>query len=167
MAGARFPAELWSAPGSGGESASSVLGDARSISELLQSQPPTGKMTTRRTPEYLRWRYGLRSLDYRAAIMAGGVAAGVAFFRVRRRGPAREATVCDVLAPGGDRSGERHLIREVARSSRADYVLRVPKVRGGGIPLLHQGPIITTRPIESRAPTVDRWALSLGDVELL
>lgn len=167
MAGARFPAELWSAPGAGGESAPSVLDDTGSILELLQSQPATGKMTTRRTREYLQWRYGLPSLDYRAAIMPGGVAAGVAFFRVRRRGPAREATVCDVLVAGDDHSGERHLIREVATSSGADYVLRVPKLRGGGVPLPRQGPIITTRPIESRAPTVDGWALSLGDVELL
>jgi GNAT superfamily N-acetyltransferase len=168
MARARVPAELWSASGAGGESAPSVLDATGSISELLQSQPRTGRMTTRRTLEYLRWRYGLPLLDYRAAVMPGGVAAGVAFFRVRRRGPAREAALCDVLVPGEDPSGARHLIREVTKCARADYVLRVPAPRDRGIPLPRQGPVITTRTIEGCAPAVpEGWALSLGDLELL
>lgn len=166
MARARFPAELWSASGAGGESARKVLEDTGSISELLESQARTGRLTTRRTVEYLRWRYGLPLLDYRAAVMPGGVAAGVAFFRVRRRGPAREATLCDVLVPGNDPSGARRLIREVASCARADYVIRVPTGRGG-VPLPRQGPIITTRAVEHRAPAVpDEWVPSLGDLEL-
>jgi len=167
MARARFPAELWSASGAGGESAPSVLDHAGSMSELLRLQPRTGRLTTRRTVEYLRWRYGLPLLDYRVAVMPGGIAAGVAFFRVRRRGAAREATLCDVLVPGDDPSASRQLIRDVAGRARADYVLRVPTARDGGIPLPRQGPILTTRTIERRAPAFDRWALSLGDVELL
>jgi hypothetical protein len=167
MARARFPAELWSAPGAGGESAPRVLEDAGSMSELLRSQPRTGRMTTRRTVEYLRWRYGFPLLDYRAAVMPEGVAAGVALFRVRRRGPAREAALCEVLVPGDDPSGARRLVRDVARCARADYVLRVATSRDGSVPLPYQGPIITTRAIGGRAPALDGWALSLGDVELL
>jgi Acetyltransferase (GNAT) domain len=167
MARARLPAELWSVHDAGGESAPSVLDDMGSISKLLRSLPRTGRMTTRRTVEYLRWRYGLPLLDYRAVVMRGGISSGVAFFRVRRRGPAREATLCDVLVPGDDPSGARRLIRDVARRARADYVLAVPTVRGA-IPLPRQGPIITTRAIERRAPAVpEGWALSLGDLELL
>jgi GNAT superfamily N-acetyltransferase len=167
MARARFPAELWSAEGAGGESAPSVLDDAGSISELLRSQPRTGRMRTRRTAEYLQWRYALPSLDYRAAVMPRGVAAGVALFRVRRRGPAREAALCEVLAPDDDPSVARRLVRDVVRCARADYVLRVATARDGCVPLPGQGPIITHRTIGGRAPAFDGWALSLGDVELL
>jgi hypothetical protein len=168
MARARIPAELWSVHDAGCESAPSVLEDIESISKLLRSLPRPGRMTTRRTAEYLRWRYGLPLLDYRAAVMPGGVATGVAFFRVRRRGPAREATLCDVLVPGDDPSGTRRLVRDVARHARADYVLRVPTARDGGIPLPRQGPIITARALERRAPAVpDAWTPSLGDLELL
>jgi len=167
MTRARFPADLWSASGAGGEPARCVLEDTGSISELLKSQARVKTLRTRRSVEYLRWRYGLPLLDYRAAIMPGGINAGVAFFRVRRRGPAREATVCDLLVPRHDRSGERHLIRQVAQCSRSDYVLCVPKVRAGGIPLPRQGPTITTRTVERRAPRVpDGWVPSLGDLEL-
>lgn len=167
MARARLPAELWSVRDAGGESASSVLDDIGSISKLLDSLPQTGRMTTRHTVEYLRWRYGLPRLDYRALVMPGGIAAGMAFFRVRRRGPAREATLCDVFVPGDNPSGARRLIRDVARRARADYVLAVSTVRGA-IPLPRQGPIITTRTVERRAPAVpDGWVPSLGDLELL
>jgi hypothetical protein len=167
MARARLPADLWSVHDAGGESAPSVLEDIGSVSKLLHSLARTGMMTTRRTVEYLRWRYGLPLLDYRAVVMRGEIAAGVAFFRVRRRGPAREATLCDVLVPGDDRSGARRLIRDVARRARADYVLAVQTARGA-IPLPRQGPIITTRAIERNAPAVpEGWAPSLGDLELL
>jgi GNAT superfamily N-acetyltransferase len=168
MAGARVPADLWSAPDPGGEPVPAVLEDEGAIAELLDSLPRRHAMATRRSVHYLRWRYGFPPLDYRAALMPGGVASGVALFRVRRRGAAREAALCEVLAPGGDTAGGRSLVREVARVARADYVLRVATARDGCVPLPRQGPILTTRSVERDAPDYPKdWALALGDVELL
>jgi hypothetical protein len=168
MARARVPADLWSAPDAGGDPAPAVLEDEGAIAELLHSQPRRRGMATRRSVHYLRWRYGFPPLDYRAAVMPGGVANGVALFRVRRRGAAREAALCEVLAPGGDTAGGRSLVREVARSARADYVVRVATTRDGCFPLPRQGPILTTRSLEQDSPDdPNDWALALGDVELL
>lgn len=168
MASARAPAQLWSAKGAGGDAASAVLADGAAISALLGSQPRAPAMATRRSAEYLRWRYGFPPLDYRALALRGDVGAGVALFRVRRRGPAREATLCELLVPEGDATSGRRLVREVARSSGADYVLRVAGARDGCFPLPRQGPVLTTRPLRDAAPPGRQdWALSLGDVELL
>jgi hypothetical protein len=168
MARARVPAEQWSAPDPGGEPAPAVLADDQAITALLESQPQGRAMATRRSTEYLRWRYGFGPLDYRAVVMAGGVDEGLGLFRVRRRGTAREAAMCEVLTPGGDPAGGRRLVRKVARTARADYVVRVAARRDGCVRLPRQGPILTTRSLERDAPAEPGgWALSLGDVELL
>jgi GNAT superfamily N-acetyltransferase len=168
MARARVPAEQWSAADAGGEPARVVLEADGPIAELLGSRPRGHALATRRSVHYLRWRYGFAPLDYRAAVMPGGVGDGVAVFRVRRRGAAREAAVCEVLAPGCDPAAGRRLVREVAHTARADYVLRVAAARDGCIPLPRQGPILTTRSLERDAPGEAKdWALALGDVELL
>jgi hypothetical protein len=124
-------------------------------------------MATRRSLEFLRWRYGFPPLDYRGVALRGDVATGLALFRVRRRGAAREATLCELLVPEGDTTSGRRLVRTVARTVGADYLLRVAGPRDGCVPLPRQGPILTTRPLPDGAPAPREWALSLGDVELL
>jgi GNAT superfamily N-acetyltransferase len=167
MAMARVPAELWSVQSSAGEPAASVLEDSKSISELLASQPRSDAMVTRRSVEYLRWRYGFAPLDYRAVVLRDNAARGLALFRVRRRGSAHEAVLCDVLAREGDRAGGRRLAREVARTAGADYLLRVAGPRDACVPLPGQGPILTWRPVRnSLRPGHGDWGLTLGDVEL-
>ena len=167
MASARVPAELWSAGAAGGEPAPAVLEDRGQMSELLGSQPPARAMATKRSAEYLRWRYGFPPLDYRAVVMPGGVANGVALFRVRRRGAAREAVLCEALTPGGESAAGRRLVRAAAHAAGADYLLRVAGAQDGCVPLPRQGPILTTRSINSEAaPASSEWALTLGDVEL-
>lgn len=168
MASARAPAELWSAKGAGGEAASAVLAEGAAISALLSAQPPASGMATRRSVDYLRWRYGFPPLDYRTVALRGDVTAGMALFRVRCRGSAREAALCELFAPEGDAVVRRRLVREVARTARADYVLRVSGARDGCIMLPRQGPVLTMRPLQATAPRRPRdWALTLGDVELL
>jgi GNAT superfamily N-acetyltransferase len=167
MAGARMPADLWSAQSDAGEPAAAVLGDNRAISALLSSRPSSRALVTRRSVEYLRWRYGFRPLDYRAVVMHGDVGAGVAVFRVRRRGSAREAALCEVLAPEGDPLRGRELVGEVARTAGADYVLRVARSRDGCVPLPRLGPVLTYRTLhDSPQPGQRDWNLALGDVEL-
>jgi GNAT superfamily N-acetyltransferase len=167
MAGARAPAGLWSAEGAGGEPAAALLESDAAISEVLRSQPLPHAMATRRSVAYLRWRYGFSPLDYRAVVAAGDPAAGLALFRVRERGTAREATLCEVLVPEGHPATARRLVRDVARAAGADYLLRVAASRDGCVPLPRQGPVLTWRPLGEPGRHARRdWDLTLGDVEL-
>jgi GNAT superfamily N-acetyltransferase len=167
MAGARAPADRWSIESGAGDAAAAVLEDDKPVSELLSSQPHALGLATRRSVEYLRWRYGFGPLGYRAIVVRGDVAEGLALFRVRRRGTASEAALCEVLAPGGDRATGRRLVRDVAAAAGADYLLRVAGARDGCVSLPRQGPILTWRPLcDTLHPRRQDWNLTLGDVEL-
>jgi GNAT superfamily N-acetyltransferase len=171
MLASRVPADRWPLPGGPGAPAVEVLGDARVDALLAALAPPIG-LRTRRTRDYLTWRYGFAPLGYRALTAGTDPAEGVAVFRVRRRGKAAEAALCEVLVPGTSTSAARHLGRAVARATGADYVVRLGRATpaGGFLPLPRQGPILTWRALDTNAvaaPTLDDWQLSLGDVELL
>jgi hypothetical protein len=166
MTGARVPADVWSAGAAGGEPAPNVLEDGATISELLSSQPNRRGLVTKRSVDYLRWRYGFPPLDYRAVVMPGGVTAGVGIFRVRRRGAAREAALCEVIVPEGEARRERWLVREAARVAGADYVVRVAGARDGCVRLPRQGPVLTTLPLAGGTAATKGWSLALGDLEL-
>ncbi len=107
-------------------------------------------------------------LAYRAIAAPGGLQDGVAFFRIRRRGDAREAALSDVIANGGDTRGVAALTRAVTRAADADYVIRLGAgvvAPGGLIRLPGQGPLLTWRALKSPVPP-ESWDLSLGDIEL-
>jgi hypothetical protein len=170
MRASRVPAERWPVATTVGVDAASSLADDR-VGDLLASVgPPTG-FRTARTVEYLRWRYGLAALGYRAIALDNDPAAGLAVFRLRRRGDAVEVGVSDVLVPHAAAGAARHLLRAVARDTGADYAVRVgrPLLRAGFIPFPRQGPLLTWRPLADRsaAPARGDLDLALGDVELL
>jgi predicted N-acetyltransferase YhbS len=167
---ARVPADRWSVPARGGHSAPDVLADPR-LPDLLASAPPATGLGTHRTPEYLRWRYGFGPLAYRAVTLDGDLRSGLAVFRLRRRGPALECALCDVVAPAGEPRAQHALMRRVARESGADYVIRLggPAFdRCGFVRLPGQGPVLTWNALADDSPggRIDDWALTLGDVEL-
>ena len=122
------------------------------------------------TPELLRWRYGDPLLGYRAITAPDGPAGGLALFRIRRRGAAREAALSEVLVPDGDHRTARRLVRNVLATADADYVLTLRSTTTGGTglwPLPGQGPTLTARTLSTEAPpALPDWALSLGDIEL-
>ena len=170
MAGARVPAERWSTPTPAGDPAVEVLA-SDGVVGLLGSLAPDDRLHTRRTPEYLRWRYGFGPLAYRVVTVSSDVAEGLAVFRLRRRGSALECAVCDAMVPGGDPATLRSLLRVVVRSSGADYAIRLggPSMRRAGfVRLPRQGPVLTWRPLRQEAPggSLDHWDLTLGDIEL-
>jgi predicted N-acetyltransferase YhbS len=170
VARARVPADRWSVPAHGGHPAPDMLADPR-LADLLASAPPAGGLGTHRTPEYMRWRYGFGPLAYRAVTLDGDLRSGLAVFRLRRRGPAVECALCDVVTPAGVRGAPRTLMRRVARESGADYVIRLggPAVdRRGFLRLPGQGPVLTWCALVDEVPGghIDDWALTLGDVEL-
>jgi predicted N-acetyltransferase YhbS len=170
LARARVPADLWSVPSDGGCPAPEVLAHT-GLADLLASAGPARGLATHRTPEYLRWRYGFAPLAYRAVMLDDDVRSGLAVFRLRRRGPARECALCEVVAPGGDSAAHRALVRTVARECGGDYLIRVggPAVdRSGFVGAPGQGPVLTWYPLADDPPgsRLDDWALTLGDVEL-
>jgi hypothetical protein len=155
-----------------GAPAAQLLDDAR-VAALVDALGPPRGLRTARTAAYLRWRYGLAALGYRAIAIDDDPGAGLAVFRLRQRGRAVEAGVSEVLVPGNGAAAERHLLRMIARQARADYAVRVSTdrlaIRSGYVPFPRQGPRLTYRPLaDSRpAPTLDDLDLALGDVELL
>jgi GNAT superfamily N-acetyltransferase len=138
IAKARVPAQRWSLPTEAGIPMSELA--TADLAPLLASQPPAAGLRTRRTLEYLRWRFGFAPLAYRCVLATGDPADGLAVFRLRRRGGATEAAYA--ISTAG------------LSLLRAGYV-RVPR----------QGPTLTWRPLcMHELPAA--WALSLGDVEL-
>ena len=129
LARARTPADKWSAPSSAGVPVAEVLADAGAVEALLAAARPDPahdqRLRTARTPEFLAWRYGFAPLHYRAVVAPGGVADGVVVFRVRRRGAALEAAVCEQIVPVGDDrtapcAGAAGAARDSGRPRRAD-----------------------------------------------
>lgn len=177
MARARVPADKWSMDVAVGERAAEVFVDAGGLDELLASQPPCRGLRTQRTPTFVRWRYGLDALHYRVLLRTSRVEDGFAVFRVRRRGAAVEATVCDVVAPDGDARLTRSLAASVMKRVQPDYAIRVtPRtdrairrpVDGRWVGLPRQGPILTWRALaRTGKPELSAWDLRLGDIELL
>jgi GNAT superfamily N-acetyltransferase len=164
---ARVPAELWSFPSNGGVPAAEALADD-GLGELLDGQPHVRGAVTRRSVAFLRWRYGLPELGYRAVTGTRGVRDGVALFRVRRRGSALETAICDVLAPGGNRRTISALARDALHIAEGGHGVGLGPVRPRGfVGLPRSGPILTRRALASDAPVdLGAWVLSLGDVEL-
>ena len=165
---ARVPAERWSAETTAGDPAADVLADDAARAELLASLPTGLALRTNRTPAYLRWRYASSLLGYRAIVGTRGLAGGVVLFRVRRRGPAREVALCDLLVPRGDPRVARRLVEARLHGADADYLIRL----GGGVVgpgkmvrLPRQGPLLTWRAVTD--PVLPHeWDLTLGDIEL-
>ncbi|MGH8773901.1 MAG: GNAT family N-acetyltransferase [Jiangellaceae bacterium] len=168
VARARTPADKWSVQSSAGEAADKVLADQVAVSALLASLP-AGGLRTRRTPRYLAWRYGFGPLQYRAVTSGASGSGGMVIFRLRRRGAALEAAVCEELVPGHDAATTRNLLRRVLRESRADHAVRVAgdAPRAGFLPMPGQGPQLVWRGVgQSEMPEPASWKLTLGDVEL-
>ncbi len=168
IAKARVPAERWSTPSTAGEAAADVLADAPAVDALLARRAPRAQLATNVTGEFLRWRFGTPLLGYRALVAPGGVADGLAIFRIRARGSAREAALVSLLTPAGDRRSAAGLVKELARVADADYVLGLggrPVWPGAMVRLPGVGPMLTCRPIgDAVAPS--QWDLTLGDIEL-
>lgn len=165
LRGARRPAEKWSEPAEAGAPADNV--DPELLGGLVAGPTPAG-LRTRLSPDLLRWRFGLDDLNYR--IWApDGPDAGVIYFRVRRRGTARECAVSLLLTPADRPARARELIAGLSRVVDADYLLtlgrRWPGSRSVAVP--GQGPILAARSLASEAPSsVADWDLQLGDIEL-
>jgi GNAT superfamily N-acetyltransferase len=130
--------------------------------------------------DYLRWRYAqVPGLDYRAVpVRDSGRLTGLGIGRLRRRGPLTEFTLSEVIHGSDDLSAARTILHEAAHSSGADHVAThvapgTPTSRAllprGYLTTRRVGLTLTTRPLRPLPLDVtdpDRWALTLGDVEV-
>jgi GNAT superfamily N-acetyltransferase len=166
---ARVPADKWSSESAAGLPAPEALADREGVAALLATTAVPAGYATRRSPDYLAWRYGFDPLRYRAILAGSSVEDGLVIFRVRQRGSAREAVLCDLLVPEDRRRIGAHLARKVVQATGADYALRVggPVLGAGFVPLPRQGPILTWRTLaDAPPPALSDWQLTMGDVEL-
>jgi GNAT superfamily N-acetyltransferase len=170
MARARVPAAKWSTPTPAGRRAEVALDD-QGLTALLGATGDGGaRLRTEHTLEHLRWRYRFAPLHYRAVVGPDGVGSGLAVFRLRRRGRALEATVCELLAP--EPSVARGLLSQISAATGADYLIVAGTAAAARsrhlVPLPGQGPVLTWRALASPgpAPALADWDLSLGDLEL-
>ena len=167
MLRSRTPAERWSSSSTLGTNAAEILKDAGDIQALLDSRPEVAALRTHHTAESLAWRFGSLMLSYRIVTGASGIEDGIAIVRVRERGDAREAALCEVIAPANSARARKALVKAVTKNVDADYVLSLGVNRDGLLPLPRQGPILTWRGItNTHMPALGEWSLTLGDIEL-
>ena len=160
---ARVPSDLWSQPVAFGVPAAEVLDDAPVLDELLARLRNGDGYRTARSARYLRWRYVEGPMAYRALVADSGVSAGALIFRARRRGPATEVVLDDILAP--TKRVRRQLVRRLLDAPGHHVVGAPADLRG--LPLAGLGPILTWRALaERRPPGLADFAFSLGDIEL-
>jgi GNAT superfamily N-acetyltransferase len=167
------------APPVAADMAATVLGDADAVARLLHREPTSRGLATERDPAYLAWRYGAAPLlGYRAvAETRGSELAGVAIFRVRRRGGLWESTIAEVLA-GGAAGMTRRLLRRVVGAAPVDHLTfhapaGSPAVRAARLAGFLPSPagvrlVVNPRRDGIRPDPTDlrAWALSLGDLEV-
>jgi len=171
---ARVPASRTAVLIHAGDTPRDAFADHDALDDLLATISDIHGLRTRRFPEFFAWRYGHEPLHYRVVTAGSSIADGFAVFHLRRRGPALEAVLCDVVVPSPTEPAARHLrhrlAREVARLSGADYVLRMgprtitadPFVR---VPRI--GPVLTFRTLRGwTPPRLGRWHVTMGDIEL-
>ena len=152
-----------------GERPEDVFSDTAAVDRLFTRVAGHTGLSTVRSPEYLRWRYGFAPLRYRVVLHSSSPEDGLAVFHLRRRGRAIEATVCDVMTPATTPHVEHSLMKKIARLTNADYLLRIDqrKWMRGFAPVPGNGPVLTFRSIDGRKiPTLADLSLTMGDVEL-
>jgi GNAT superfamily N-acetyltransferase len=165
---ARVPAEKWTVPTTAGQPAHEVLAQTAALGTLLERRAEASGLATHLTPAHLEWRYGFEPLGYRAVTAGQDPSDGVVIFRLRRRGGATEAVLCELLVPAGRRDVARNLASEVLHRARPDYLVGIGGRHAGLVPLPRQGPVLVCRGLRTGAtPAGDGWALTMGDVELM
>jgi GNAT superfamily N-acetyltransferase len=133
-----------------------------------------GRLATNATLQFLRWRYGARP-----GYWAVRTDAGLAIFRLVRRGGMWVQVLSELLVAEGDARGAGRLLRAALATTSADYATCNPPpgstaagaaLRHGFVRSIHRH-AIHVNPIdqEARPNLVDRrsWALSCGDFELM
>ncbi len=160
---ARRQAEVTSA----GVAAGEILAEVDEVDALLAARRRPLALETHLSPAGLAWRYGASPLHYRALVLGSRPRDGMALFRVVRRGPIREARVCEVLVPADGRAAARRLMSRLARDPGVDAITRAggPRMsRDGFARIPGSGIIVMGKGLRGALPGA--LALRLGDLEV-
>jgi L-amino acid N-acyltransferase YncA len=160
--------DKWGEPTDVGLTPEEALADHDEVERLVRSLAPTTRLSTDRSPEFLRWRYGFSPLNYRVLPVGDSIRDGAVVFRLRRRGGRLDATICEELLPR--RSDTRSVMSRLARATHADLVLRNQRTAWGPgrfVRVRRLGPLLTWKPLAREGtPTLDDLDLTYGDLEL-
>jgi GNAT superfamily N-acetyltransferase len=162
MARSRVASSHWPEPLTAGQPISAVVDQLDSSSGGVSSD--LRRLATRKSREYLDWRYGSGFLGYRFVPLGDG---GV-LVRLRRRGSTKELVLLDSL--GLEESETAQVVARVAADASADYTLRIGPggIRHGFLQIPDGGLAMTWRALNMRAMApLANWELTMGDVELL
>ncbi|HMS12976.1 MAG: GNAT family N-acetyltransferase [Microthrixaceae bacterium] len=169
VARSRTGADKWSIPTDLGTSPDDAFADTDGVARLLARRPRT-RIATDWSAEALRWRYGFPELRYRVVPCGDSIDQGAIVFRLRRRGEAVEAAICDVFVGSAGRGAARRALRLIGMASGADYRLMAGALdlrSPGFVPFPGSGPILTWKPLARQGvPVAADLGLRLGDVEL-
>jgi GNAT superfamily N-acetyltransferase len=145
------------------------------VRSLLESAGPSGStLATPLSVEYLHWRFSQAPLlDYRAI----GDEHGFVIFRLRNRGPLREASIACLIVPPDAVGTARRLLASVARIGVDHLTASFPRrstasraaLRSGFVPSPKGVTFVTNvlRPGIGPDPTqLSSWGLTLGDMEV-
>jgi GNAT superfamily N-acetyltransferase len=167
MAGARVGAERWSEETDVGLDAGVALAEHDEVDRALRGAVRVPGLRTDHTARSVEWRYAFEPLRYRVWPLGDRLGDGFVVYRVRRRGSARELTICEVLAPR--RAPLRRALAEIARRAEVDFSIASSGIglSMGFVPVPQLGPILTWKPINRvGVPRMRDLALTMGDVEL-
>jgi GNAT superfamily N-acetyltransferase len=163
-----------------------ALGSVGMLPELLDSAAggaPSARLMTRRSVDYLKWRYAeIPGFNYYMVHEGTGSDGALILFRYKRRGALLELRICDLLIGQGSRSAALavRLVRQLRHKGGADYISGMASrgttekkvlLRSGFLPGLRIGPILTVRPLAMNRGSIDparkdSWGASIGDLEL-
>jgi GNAT superfamily N-acetyltransferase len=149
----------------------------------LDSQTEDIRLTTPRTPDYLRWRYAaIPGFTYHTLFETSGEDGAIVVFRQKSSGAATELRICELIV--GHRQASRTLagtlLNRLHKHEQADYLsaiapARTPErsvlLRKGYLPTFRLGPILTVNPLNALPGGIDPavgavWRFSIGDLEL-
>ena len=169
------------APRIDAETAAEALADPELPALLAEAAGASpARLATPKDAAFLDWRYGSAPLlEYRAMREhIGDMLAGIALFRMRRRGRLWESTIADVIVRPGDERTARRLLRRVAGAAAVDHVAcsfppgsePARAALGAGFLRSPGGPTLTAKAVRAdlRPDPYERrsWALCLGDLEV-
>jgi GNAT superfamily N-acetyltransferase len=140
-----------------------------------------GGIGTRRSWDYLRWRYADHpTIPYWTVVIEDGSGIlGCAIYRTNVRFGLREAVLCELLLSQTGRGVGRELLRRLRATLDADYLIghfsqgsyqhRLLK-EGGFRAISRRGIDFAVRPLGGDLPRdplqFNNWSLSMGDLEL-
>jgi GNAT superfamily N-acetyltransferase len=137
-------------------------------------------LTTRRSPDYLHWRYVQHpQVCYYAEEIGSGEQRAVVFCRENHRFGLRELMINDILMTSNDPGLVRRLLKQVMRKTNADYLIahfgtgsaHLDAIkRAGFFKVPGQGMALTVNPlvadISPDPGKIANWSLCLGDLEI-